>query len=235
MSEEIINDNPEEYEDIPFKGMRKIIAANLVRSKAPVPHFYLVSEINMENIIKLRNQLNESQTEVKITFNDMFIKLTGMTLKEYPSVTSHLIEDKIRKYKNIHIGFAVAIEDGLLVPVIKNCDKKTIAEIAIESKELLEKAKSKKLRRHEMTSAVFTISNLGMYDIDHFSAIINPPESAILAVGSIIKKPVVINDKIEIRNRMKVTLSCDHRIVDGATGAEFLKTLKFNFENTNGI
>lgn len=231
MKEETSNNHSEEFEDLPLRGIRKTISVGLTQSKAPVPHFYLTTEIDMEKIIALRKSLNEAQEDVKISYNDIFIKLTAQTLKDHLYMTSCFMGDKIRRFKKIHLGFAVAIEDGLLVPVIKDCDKKSIVDIATESKPLAEKARTKKLRFHERQGAVFTISNLGMYDIESFSAIINPPESAILAIGSIIKKPVVINERMEIRNRMKVTLSCDHRVLDGAMGASFLQALKANFEN----
>ncbi len=233
MKEEKSNNRSEKFEDLPLRGIRKAISIGLTQSKAPVPHFYLITEIDMEKIIALRKSLNEAQEHVKVTYNDIFIKLTAQTLKEHLYMTSRFMEDKIRRFKNIHLGFAVAIEDGLLVPVIKDCDKKNILDIAAESNTLAEKARTKKLRFHERQGAVFTVSNLGMYDIESFSAIINPPESAILAIGSIFKKPVVINDRIEIRNRMKVTLSCDHRVLDGVIGASFLQNLKINFENPN--
>ncbi len=235
MNDELSKNNSEEFEDLPLRGIRKIIADRLIESKAPVPHFYLITEIDMENIINLRKSLNETHTDVKITYNDIFMKLTALTLKEHKYMTAYFMEDKIRRFKNIHLGFAVAIEDGLLVPVIKNCDNKSIKNIAAESKVLVEKAKAKRLRFHERQGAVFTITNLGMYDIENFSAVINPPESAILAVGSTVKKPVVVDDKIEIRHRMKVTLSCDHRVLDGTMGAEFLKSLKMKFENPDII
>ncbi|MFC1562619.1 dihydrolipoamide acetyltransferase family protein [candidate division KSB1 bacterium] len=225
------NNNPEEFEDFPLRGTRKIIAARLSESKSTIPHFYLVSEIDTEKIIELKKSLNETQSDVKITYNDIFIKITALTLKIHPYMASHFMGDKIRRFKNINLGFAVAVEDGLLVPVIKDCDKKSIKDIAVESKSLAEKAKIKRLRRHEYQGAVFTITNLGMYDIENFSAIINPPECAILAFGSIIKKPVVIGDQLEVGNRMKITLSCDHRVIDGTLGAEFLKSLKMNLEN----
>ena len=216
-----------DYEDIPLRGIRKVISARLVQSKAPVPHFYVTTEIDMERIIELRNSLKEKG----ITFNDIILKLTALTVKKHPVMTSGFLEDRIRKYNSVHLGFAVSVEDGLIAPVIKDCDKKDIEEISAESKLLSEKARNRRLRRHEYEGAVFTVSNLGMFNVDNFSAIINPPEGAALAVGSIIKKPVVIEDKIEVRNRMKVTVSCDHRVIDGAEAAQFLKTLKSDFEN----
>lgn len=231
MNEEIQNNNPDEFEDLPISMVRRAISTGLVQSKAPIPHFYLTAEIDVEKLVAIKKTLNEKQKVIKITYNDILLKLTAQTLKDHLYMTSSFMGEKIRKYKNVHLGFAVKVDDGLLVPVIKNCDKKSIVDIATESKTLTEKAKTKKLRFHERKDAVFTVSNLGMYDIENFSAIINPPESAILAVGSIIRKPVVIREAIEIRSRMKVTLSCDHRVIDGANGASFLQALKFNFEN----
>ena len=217
----------EEYEDIPLRGMRRIIANRLVQSKAPVPHFYVTTEIDMEKIIALRQSLKEKG----VTFNDIILKLTALTLKKHLVIASSFLEDKIRKHKSIHMGFAVSVDDGIIAPVIKDCDKKSVEEISVESKSLAEKARNRRLRRHDYDGAVFTVSNLGMFDVDSFSAVINPPEGAALAVGSIIKKPVAVDDKIEVRHRLKVTISCDHRVIDGAEAAQFLKTLKSDFEN----
>ncbi|NVM00829.1 MAG: 2-oxo acid dehydrogenase subunit E2, partial [Candidatus Helarchaeota archaeon] len=214
MKEEIYS-SPE-FEDIPLSGIRKVMSHRLIQSKAPIPHFYLTTEIDMEKIISLRKSLHETIKDVKITYNDIFIKLAALTLKNHLYMTSSFRGDKIRRFKNIHIGFVVAIDDGIITPIIKDCDKKNIKDIALESKSLIEKARIKKLKRNEYEGAVFTISNLGMYDIENFSAVINPPEGSILAIGSIIKKPTVINDQIKIRHRMKVTISCDHRTIDGA-------------------
>ena len=229
MKEEIYNSM--EFEDIPLSGIRKVMSRRLIQSKAPIPHFYLTTEIDMEKIISLRKLLNETVKDVKITYNDIFIKLTAQTLKNHLYMTSSFMGDKIRRFKNIHIGFVVAVDDGLIIPIIKDCDKKSIKDIALKSKSLIEKARIKKLRRSEYEGAVFTISNLGMYDVENYSAVINPPEGAILAIGSITKKPAVINDQVKIRHRMKVTISCDHRVIDGTVAASFLNSLKTKFEN----
>lgn len=221
----------EDYIDIPLKGIRRVIARRLVESKAPIPHFYLTSEFGMDKIAALRSQLKKKNSEVNITYNDIIMKLTAVTLKEFPYINAHFFGDSIRKYRSVHIAFAVAVDDGIITPVIRNCDIKSIEEITQESKTLTERAKVKRLKRKEYEGATFTVTNLGMYPIENFSAIINPPECAILAIGSIKKTPVVENDTIKISHRMKVTLSCDHRVIDGAMGAEFLTKLKNNMEN----
>ncbi|MBO8130040.1 MAG: 2-oxo acid dehydrogenase subunit E2 [Candidatus Marinimicrobia bacterium] len=230
MKENNRNDN-QKYEETPLQGVRKAIATAMVNSKSPIPHFYLTIETDMDNIIFIRKKLNNSQNDIKISYNDIIIKIVANCLKKFPYMRTHLIDGTLRTYNFINIGFAVSTDFGLLVPVIKDCDKKNIFQIAKETKEFVEKSRNKKLRIHEREGAVFTISNLGMYEIENFSAIINPPQSSILSVGTITKKPVVINDKIEIKHRMKLTLSCDHRVIDGAQGATFLMDLKRNIEN----
>ncbi len=213
------------YENIPVSQMRKIIARRLGESKFSAPHFYLTIEINMAKIIKLRRQLNEV-APTKISFNDLVVKACAKALKLHPEVNVSWMGDAIRRYKNVHIGVAVAVDEGLLVPVIRHADLKTLSQINVEVKALAEKARNRKLQPDEMGGNTFTISNLGMLDIEEFTAILNPPDACILAVGAIIEKPVVKNGKLKVGNRMKVTMSCDHRVVDGATGAKFLQTLK---------
>ena len=230
-----IKEKIEEYREEPLSTIRKTIAKRLTLSKGPVPHFYVTAEIDMERAIYFRNSLKTLKKEIPVSFNDILIKASAIALEKFPQINASYRTDKIIYYNVIHIGIAVAIEDGLITPVIRNVEKKTLFEIAKESKELIEKAKEKKLKPEEYTGATFTISNMGMYDVENFSAIINPPEGAILAVGSIIKRPVVIEDKIEIRNRMKVTISCDHRIVDGVVAAQFLQELKIDLEKPIGI
>lgn len=222
--------SPFNYGDIPVSQMRKTIARRLGESKFTAPHFYLTIEINMDNAVASRSAINENVT-VKISFNDFVIKASAAALRKHPAINSSWFGDKITYHKDINIGVAVAVEDGLLVPVINNADLKSMSYINQEVKELAGKAKTKKLTPQEMQGNTFTISNLGMFDIEEFTAIINPPDACILAVGSIIKKPIVKNDQIVIGNVMKVTLSCDHRVVDGATGAQFLQTLKAMLEN----
>lgn len=225
----------EEYREEPLSGIRSVIAKRLVGSKAPIPHFYVTSEIDMERAIYMKKSLKTHKRDIPVSFNDVMIKATAMALKKFPALNASFQGDKIRYYNVVHMGFAVALEDGLITPVIRNADTKSLFAIAEESKELVERAKEKKLKPEEYTGATFTISNMGMYDVDNFSAIINPPEGAILAVSSIVEKPVVVDDKIEIRSRMKVTVSCDHRVIDGVTAAEFLQELKTDLEKPVGI
>jgi pyruvate dehydrogenase E2 component (dihydrolipoamide acetyltransferase) len=215
----------EGYTDIPNSQMRNVIARRLGESKFSAPHFYLTMEINMDNAMAARTQLNEV-SPAKISFNDMVVKAAALALRNHPSVNASWMGDKIRRYSHIHIGIAVAIEDGLIVPVVRFADQKTLPQIAAESKELAGKAKNKKLQPNEFSGNTFTISNLGMMDIEEFTAIINPPDSCIMAVGRI--KEIVIRkgEGFGVSNVMKVTLSCDHRSVDGASGAAFLQTFK---------
>ncbi len=218
------------YEDVPVSQMRKTIARRLSESKFTAPHFYLTVEIDMGKAIEWRKQINEVAPE-KISFNDLVIKACAIALKQHPAVNSSWLGDKIRRHKVVHIGVAVAVEDGLLVPVIRHADMKSLSQINSEVRALAAKARERKLQPDEMQGNTFTISNLGMFGIEEFTAIINPPDACILAVGSIIEKPVVKDGTIKPGHMMKVTLSCDHRVVDGATGAQFLQTLKGILEN----
>ena len=213
------------YEDKTVSQMRKTIARRLSESKFTAPHFYLSVEINMERAMVVREQLNQN-SEVRISYNDLVIRSVASALKKHAVINASWLGDRIRYNHDVHIGVAVAVEDGLLVPVIKHADRKTLSQINGEVKMLAGKAKDKKLQPDEMQGNTFTISNLGMFGIDEFTAIINPPDACILAVGGIIQKPVVKNGQIVVGNTMKVTLSCDHRVVDGASGAQFLQTLK---------
>jgi pyruvate dehydrogenase E2 component (dihydrolipoamide acetyltransferase) len=224
------NIGQEGYTDIPNSQIRSVIARRLAESKFSAPHFYLLMEINMDNAIAARVQLNEI-SPVKISFNDLVVKATALALRQHPAVNASWLGDKIRRYSHVHIGIAVAIEDGLIVPVIRFADQKTLPQIAAESKELAGKAKNKKLQPNEFSGNTFTISNLGMMDIDEFTAIINPPDSCIMAVGRIKEIVVKKGDGFAVSNVMKITLSCDHRSVDGATGAAFLQTFKKYLEN----
>ncbi len=217
-------------QDQPVSQMRKVIARRLGESKFSAPHFYLTIDIDMTNTMKARKSLNEV-APVKISFNDLVVKASAAALKKHPAINSSWLGDTIRQNGNINIGVAVAVPDGLLVPVIKYADMKSLSQINVEVKELAGKAKNKKLQPAEMTGNTFTISNLGMFGIDEFTAIINPPDACILAVGGIAQKPVVKDGNIVVGNVMKVTLSCDHRVVDGATGAKFLQTLKGMLED----
>ncbi|HMQ48420.1 MAG TPA: pyruvate dehydrogenase complex dihydrolipoamide acetyltransferase [Saprospiraceae bacterium] len=218
------------YEDLPVSQMRKVIAKRLGESKFTAPHFYLTVEMNMDKAIQLRQKLNEV-APTKLSFNDLVLKACAVALRMHPAINSSWMDTHIRRNKDVNIGVAVAVEDGLLVPVIRYADMKTLSQINVEVKELAGLAKKRKLQPEQMTGNTFTISNLGMFGIEEFTAIINPPDSCILAVGSIIEKPIVQNGQIVVGNMMKVTLSCDHRVVDGATGSQFLQTLKLILED----
>lgn len=220
----------ESFTDEPLTQMRKTIAKRLGESKFTAPHFYLTLDIDMENAIAIRKQIN-ALGDSKISFNDMVIKASALALREHPAVNSSWMGDYIRRNKHVHIGVAVAVEEGLLVPVIRFADGKDLAQINEDVKVLATKAKTKKLQPEEWTGNTFTISNLGMFGIEEFTAIINPPDSCIMAVGGIKQVPVVKNDEVVPGNIMKITLSCDHRVVDGATGAGFLNTFKKYMEN----
>ena len=214
-----------DYEDIPLSQMRKTIARRLSESLFTAPHFYLTMEITMDKAMALRGQVNAA-SPVKISFNDFVIKAAALALKQHPNVNSSWLGDKIRKYNYINIGVAVAVDEGLLVPVVRNADQKTLSTIAGEVKEMAGKAKEKKLQPKDWEGSTFSISNLGMFGIDEFTAIINPPDACILAVGTIKQSAIFEGDVPKPVNIMKVTLSCDHRVVDGATGAAFLQTFK---------
>ncbi|WP_084446699.1 pyruvate dehydrogenase complex dihydrolipoamide acetyltransferase [Hymenobacter roseosalivarius] len=213
------------YTDTPVSQMRRVIARRLAESKFSAPHFYLTMEITMDRAMEVRTQLN-ALSPIKLSFNDLVIKAAAVALKQHPTINSSWLGDKIRQNKMINIGVAVAVDEGLLVPVVRNADGKGLSTIATEVKELAGKAKSKKLQPAEWEGSTFTISNLGMFGIDEFTAIINPPDACILAVGGIKQTAVVKDGQLAVGNLMKVTLSCDHRVVDGASGAAFLQTLK---------
>jgi pyruvate dehydrogenase E2 component (dihydrolipoamide acetyltransferase) len=228
----------EGYTDLNVSQIRKVIAKRLGESKFSAPHFYLTMEINMDNAMEARTQMNEV-SEVKISFNDMIVKAAAMALRKHPAVNSSWMParagsdggDVIRQYNHINIGIAVAIDEGLIVPVVRFADQKTLSQIATESKELAGRARNKKLQPNEFSGNTFTISNLGMMDIDEFTAIINPPDSAIMAVGRIKEVVVKKGEGFDVSNVMKITMSCDHRSVDGAVGASFLQTFKKYMEN----
>ncbi len=222
-------DNDVQYGDVPVTQMRKVIARRLGESKFTAPHFYLTVEINMDAATAARNDLKKN--DIRVSFNDFVVKASAMALKKHPSINSSWHGDKITVHPHVNIGVAVAVPDGLLVPVINNADQKSMTYINQEVRTLAGKAKDKKLQPAEMSGNTFTISNLGMFGIEEFTAIINGPDSCILAVGSIVQKPIVKDGQIVIGNMMKVTLSCDHRTVDGASGAMFLQTLRGMLEN----
>lgn len=220
----------ESYSDEPVSQMRKTIARRLLESKNGAPHYYLTIEVDMDNAIASRTAINNIP-DMKVSFNDMVIKACAAALRRHPNVNSSWMGDKIRKYAHVHIGVAVAVEDGLLVPVIRFADQKSLTQISGEVKDLSKRAKDKKLQPADWEGNTFTISNLGMFGIESFTSIINSPESCILSVGAIRQVPVVKNGAVVPGNVMKVTLACDHRTVDGATGAAFLQTLKIFLEN----
>jgi pyruvate dehydrogenase E2 component (dihydrolipoamide acetyltransferase) len=223
------NNGTESFSDEAVSQMRKVIARRLTESKFTAPHFYLTVDIDMDNAIAARKAMNVG--DVKISFNDMVVKASAMSLKKHPVINSSWMGDFIRRNEHVHIGVAVAVPDGLLVPVVRFTDTKGLQQIGDEVRELAQKAKDKKLQPAEWEGNTFTISNLGMFGIDSFTAIINTPDACILAIGGIQEVPVVKNGAVVPGNIMKVTLSCDHRVVDGASGAMFLNTFKAFLEN----
>jgi len=220
----------ESYTDTNISQMRKTIAKRLAESKFTAPHFYLTLDIDMDNAMTQRSAVNANEG-MRVSFNDMVIKACAIALRKHPAVNSAWLGDKIRKYDHINIGVAVAVEDGLLVPVVRFADTKGLMTIGAEVREFAQKAKEKKLQPQDWEGNTFTISNLGMYNIEEFTAIINPPDSCILAIGAIKQVPVVKDGQVVPGNVMRVTLSCDHRVVDGVTGSEFLNTFKSYMEN----
>ncbi|MFI0428414.1 pyruvate dehydrogenase complex dihydrolipoamide acetyltransferase [Mariniflexile sp. HMF6888] len=220
----------EDFEDVPNSQMRKAIAKALTNSKFSAPHYYLSVEFDMENAIAFRAQFN-TIPDTKISYNDMVVKACALALKQHPQVNSQWFADKMRLNNHVHIGVAVAVPDGLVVPVVKFANEQSLPQIGAAVKDLAGKARNKKLTPQEMEGSTFTVSNLGMFGIDTFTSIINQPNSAILSVGNIVEKPVVKNGQIVVGNTMKLSLACDHRTVDGATGAQFLQTLKGYIEN----
>lgn len=214
------------YEDVPLTQIRKTIAKRLAASLGPIPHFFLTIDADMERAAEARGAL-----EAKVSFNDIILKAVAIALTRHRACNAWWQDDHIRYWNEIHLGMAVAVEDGLITPVIRNADTKSLAEIGAEAKELAGRARSRRLKPEEYTGATFSVSNLGMFDIDEFTAVINPPEAGIVAVGSIVKQAVPDGESVAVRRRMRVTMSCDHRVIDGATGAAFLKTLKQMLEN----
>jgi pyruvate dehydrogenase E2 component (dihydrolipoamide acetyltransferase) len=227
------------YTDVPLTQIRKTIARRLAQSIGPIPTFYLTTEVDMGAVWTAREAIQEAGKrgseevgrEVKVSFNDIIIKAVAMALRQHPACNAWWQDDHIRYWYEVHVSMAVAVEEGLITPVIRNADLKTLREIAAESHDLAARARDRRLRPEEYTGGTFSVSNLGMLEIDEFTAVINPPEAGILAVGRIAEKPVVQNGAIGIGRRLRLTMSCDHRVIDGATGAQFLKTLKGMLEN----
>jgi pyruvate dehydrogenase E2 component (dihydrolipoamide acetyltransferase) len=225
----LVREGAPEYEEVELSPMRRTIARRLVQSKAPVPHFYLTIDAGMDRAWEAYRALRDEKSPITIT--DIVIKAVAMALRRHPEMNASFAGDRVRRYTRVHIGLAVAVDEGLITPVIRDADLKTLEEISAESKALAEQARARRLQPHEYTGATFSISNLGMMGIEEFAAVINPPEAAILAVGAVRQAPVVENGMIRIGYRMKVTLSIDHRVADGAMGARFLQTLRRLLEN----
>jgi pyruvate dehydrogenase E2 component (dihydrolipoamide acetyltransferase) len=214
------------YEDVPLTQIRKTIAKRLATSLGPVPHFFLTSEVDMERAAEAREALNE-----KISFNDIILKAVALALTKHRACNAWWQDDHIRYWNEVHLGMAVAVEDGLITPVLRDADRRPLSEIGAVARELAQRARERRLKPEEYTGSTFSVSNLGMFDIDEFTAVINPPEAGIVAVGAIVPKPVVVDGEVTVRRRVRLTMSCDHRVIDGATGAAFLKTLKQMLEN----
>jgi pyruvate dehydrogenase E2 component (dihydrolipoamide acetyltransferase) len=219
------------YRDEPASEMRRTIAKRLVTSLGPVPHFFLTTEIEMDRAAEMRNGIKELDPDLKISINDIIIKVAAAALLQHPQVNASYQDKAVRYYEHADIGVAVAIEEGLITPIVRAADQKSLSEIAAEVRELAGRARERKLKPEEFMGASFSISNLGMFGIDEFTAVINPPEGAILAIGAMSPKPVVRDNEVVVRQMMRVTMSCDHRVIDGATGAKFLQTFKKILEN----
>src|SRR5215470_7336736 len=217
-------------EDVALSPIRAAIARQMVQSKAPVPHFYVTTEIAMERAAALRAELQALPGAPKVTYTDVIVRACAVTLQKHPGVNASFTGDAIRRHRAAHIGIAVAVEDGLITPVLRDCERKSLFQIATEARDLIERTRARKLRQQELSGATFSVSNLGMFPVDEFVAIINPPEAAILAVGAIVDKPVVVDGQLAVGKRMRVTLSADHRVIDGAMGAQFLADLKAALE-----
>ena len=221
----------EDFRDVALTQIRKTIARRLSESIGPIPTFYLTAEFDMERVAEMRTAMAALGDEFKVSFNDIVLKAVATALAQHPEVNAHWLGDKIRYFNRVHLGMAVAIDDGLITPVIFDADEKRMSEISRESRELAKRARERKLKPEEYTGSTFSVSNLGMFGIDQFTAIINPPEVGILAIGALEEKAVVIDAAVTTRKRMRVTMSCDHRVVDGALGAKFLQTLRRLIEN----
>jgi pyruvate dehydrogenase E2 component (dihydrolipoamide acetyltransferase) len=219
------------FTDVPLTQIRKTIAKRLAQSIGPIPTFYLTSEVDMERAWDARESLKALGEGPKVSFNDIVIKAIATALRQHPACNAWWQEDHIRYWNEVHVSMAVAVEDGLITPVIRHTDLKSLREIATESQDLAARARARRLKPEEYTGGTFSVSNLGMLDIEEFTAVINPPETGIVAVGRIVEQPVVYQGQVAIRRRMRLTMSCDHRVIDGATGAQFLKTVKTMLEN----
>lgn len=226
---------PGGYQDVTPSQLRKTIAKRLVQSLGPIPHFFLTTEIDMERMADARSALNAGDDAPRISFNDIILKVVAMALRQHRECNAWWQDGTIRYWNDVHLSMAVAIDDGLITPVIRHADRKSLRQIATEARELAERARTRKLTPEEYTGGTFSVSNLGMFGIDEFTAVINPPEAGILAVGQLADKPVAVDAAVTIRKRMRVTMSCDHRVIDGATGAAFLQTFRRMMENPLAI
>jgi pyruvate dehydrogenase E2 component (dihydrolipoamide acetyltransferase) len=226
-----------EYEDVPASQMRKTIAKRLVQSLGPVPTFYLTIDVDMSRVIEARESLNAmvEKQGIKISINDLVLKAVAGALAKHPECNAQWHETFVRRFNAVHIGVAVAVEDGLITPIVRNAHLKGVAHISAEVRELAGRAREKKLKPEEYTGATFSVSNLGMFGIHEFTALINPPEAGILAIGGIVETPVVENGSVVVRPRMRVTMSCDHRVIDGAQGSRYLQTLSAMLEEPAAI
>jgi pyruvate dehydrogenase E2 component (dihydrolipoamide acetyltransferase) len=220
-----------DFEDVPLTQIRKTIARRLAESNGPIPTFFLTADFDLTSVRELRTRMIALGDEFKVSYNDILLKAIATALGQHPEVNAHWLGDSMRRHHRVHLGMAVAVEDGLITPIIADADKKRISEIARESRELAKRARERKLAPEEYTGATATVSNLGMFGIDEFTAIINPPEVAIFAVGAVGDVPVVVDGALAVRTRVRITMSCDHRAVDGATGARFMQTLRRMIEN----
>jgi pyruvate dehydrogenase E2 component (dihydrolipoamide acetyltransferase) len=220
-----------DFNDVPLTQMRKTIARRLSESLGPIPTFYLTAEFDMDRVAEMRTAMVEMGDEFKVSVNDIVMKAVATALALHPEVNAHWLGDRIRYFNRVHLGMAVAVEDGLITPVVFDADRKRMSEISREARELAKRARDRRLKPEEYTGATFSVSNLGMFGIEHFTAIINPPETGILAIGAVEQRPVYVDGELVGRQRMRVTMSCDHRVIDGATGARFLQTLRRMLEN----
>jgi len=223
------------YEVRPLSQIRKTIARKMIQSKAPVPHFYVTNEIDMERALTVKAELADRQQPIKVTITDLIVRALAVALTRFPQFNASFQDEGIRYHQSIHIGVAVGLDEGLIVPVLRDCQSKGLIQIAEEARLLFERAKSRRLQPDEYTGATFSLSNLGMADVEQFSAIITPPEAAVLAIGKIKQIPVVENGRVAIRRRMMTTISCDHRVVDGLQAAKFLQALKHELEEPTGL
>ncbi|MBC7672839.1 MAG: 2-oxo acid dehydrogenase subunit E2, partial [Polaromonas sp.] len=225
------SDPSADFTDVPLTQIRKVIAKRLGESIGPIPTFYLTAELDLTRVMEMRAAMTDLGAEFKVSVNDVLLKAIAVALSQHPEVNAHWGGDHIRYHNRVHLGMAVATDDGLIVPVIWDADTKRMSEISKEAKELAKRARERKLKPEEFTGSTFSVSNLGMFGIDQFTAIINPPEAAIMAIGTGEEKLVVVDGEAVVRQRVRLTMSCDHRIIDGAVGAKFLQTLRRLVEN----